>query len=497
MASSKGMIVLALLVGASTGFGIGVFCLRGGSPGQPLAPLAIPSESPSEEVKLLRQEVERLRERTAQLEKRLSEVTKQPAAAKQEPTFRSLPLSHWLLLLKDADPKCRDQGAEAIAAMGPRAQAAMPILIQLMMEDGVESAAVAKALVRVDSRHDFLRARLKDKDYRTRRNAAILLGILDTPAWPALLALNPEYKRLSDVPPFVTLHGSGTSTEEQKTWRLPEDREAIPVLIEVLADRQRFPLYVPSFRVAALGCLLGFGPEARAAVPALCPLLRDSDPQVREYTARTLGKIGPDAGAAVPLLLAALRDKEKSVAEAAAMGLGGIGSGDRSLVPQLVAGLKEGDPVIRSRFALALGETGVASRPALLALMEALKDKNVTIRAAAAEGLGGMKKATREVIDKLEEVIFDDRSDAVKEKAVAALGRFGPAAKSALPTLRKVANESRGNDSLRLTALQALGQIDPTEARPFGTTRGPILMQPPPGTPPTIITEEEKYEDDK
>ena len=56
--------------------------------------------------------------------------------------------------------------------------------------------------------------------------------------------------------------------------------------------------------------LENFGPEAKAAVPALVELLHDEDERVQENAVSTLGHIGPEAILALPVLIEHLKYKK-------------------------------------------------------------------------------------------------------------------------------------------------------------------------------------------
>ena len=81
-----------------------------------------------------------------------------------------------------------------------------------------------------------------------------------------------------------------------------------------------------SSRRAAAHALGQIGPEAKAAVPALMELLKDTDSELRWLAALALGQIGPEAKAAVPALMELLKDEEEKVYREAAEALGKIKS---------------------------------------------------------------------------------------------------------------------------------------------------------------------------
>src|SRR5205807_493093 len=87
------------------------------------------------------------------------------------------------------------------------------------------------------------------------------------------------------------------------------------------ADEPASPAQIKEW-VRGLG---GIGEDAGQAVPALLPLLKDKEEEVRARAARGLGAFGEEAKDAVADLIALLRDKDEDCRASAAKGLGGIG----------------------------------------------------------------------------------------------------------------------------------------------------------------------------
>jgi hypothetical protein len=62
-------------------------------------------------------------------------------------------------------------------------------------------------------------------------------------------------------------------------------------------------------------------PDGKPAIPVLLELLQDRDERVRFLAASVLGGIGPDAGSAVPVLTDLLKDESRAVRRIAAKAL--------------------------------------------------------------------------------------------------------------------------------------------------------------------------------
>src|SRR5262245_11249736 len=115
---------------------------------------------------------------------------------------------------------------------------------------------------------------------------------------------------------------------------------------------------------------------------------------------------------------------------------------DRAAVPALIKALTDEDAQVRSQAAAALGEIGKEARPAVPALLKALNDPAVRARAVSALGSISPERATAPAL------IEAIKNPATRASAmtVLALGRFGPAAKAAVPALiDAVKDKDRGS----------------------------------------------------
>jgi len=90
--------------------------------------------------------------------------------------------------------------------------------------------------------------------------------------------------------------------------------------------------------------------DIKAALPALIAALRDSEPNVRGWSAQAIGEIGPDAESAVPELITLLSDPDVGSRNSACIALRGIGPPAKTALPMLRNSLSDPSQDVR-RFA--------------------------------------------------------------------------------------------------------------------------------------------------
>jgi HEAT repeat protein len=167
----------------------------------------------------------------------------------------------------------------------------------------------------------------------------------------------------------------------------------------------------------------------RTAVPELLPLVRDPDPEVRQVTARALGRIR--AAAAARPLLEALAGDCSIPPRIVATAVTNIGP---AAYPALEASLREGAELERAVAAEICGLTGaVPTVPALVRLLVDDPALEVRIRSARALGLIGAPAALQPLLDAV------DGANPLPLRVVAAkaLGELG--SDEAVPVLARLA----------------------------------------------------------
>jgi HEAT repeat protein len=156
-------------------------------------------------------------------------------------------------------------------------------------------------------------------------------------------------------------------------------------------------------------------------------------------------------------------EKRREAAEA----LGKAGKEAKDAVPALVAALKDSDLFVRLFSTVSLGQIGVDPStvvPALTAVMNNPREKKEVLEAAitSLQQLGGDSVPT------LAGVAKDAKKDgSLRRRAIIALGKLGPDAKSTVPMLTelvptktKTGKPAMNRDNeLRVEAINALGEI--------------------------------------
>jgi HEAT repeat protein len=410
-----------------------------------------------------------------------------------------------LLEFLERSPRARPQICAGLAQLGPLAAEAVPnVIAGLRVGDEATRLASIEALARIASNPTacvpVLREEAKSETSSTRAAAAWALGTFGEPAAvavPELTALLSDAaapvrfaavealgrlghpakgtidgvgRCLFDADAFVrsralwTLHriadpatcdrwmAEPPVTVARVTWRgidLKDQSEGTRQSAQFQAAALRSGSLTAQFAIVRLG---------RAAVPGLVEALKDSDPNVRATAGDTLRMLGVKAREAVPALLAALvAEQDDGPIRAMVSALTAIGL-DASMIPALSAALGRG-PLSAYAAADALAGIGEASVPALL---EIAKTAGMgTEGHYAIDALGRIGPSAASAVPTLIEFLQAERS-LHRPAAAEALGRMGSAAAPALPAL--VAGVRSDREYVRTACVKALTALGPVAA---------------------------------
>jgi HEAT repeat protein len=381
-----------------------------------------------------------------------------PTLASAEPPCGEL--SRLVSVFKKPGADRRAIGVERLAQLGPRAEAALPALIEALEdEDPMVRYAVAGVLPRLVDRPcpEVVTALLKrmdaDPEASVRLAAASALANisqLDPTVIPALIDLldTPWNPRKSYI--------HGQAQDALAEIGLP----AVPAMIQAMTEPK--PLRYRG--VMCPNALARIGPAAKDAVPVLIEAMKDKTPgthEIRKSVANALEAIGPDAKEALPVLIESLNDVEGAVRHRAATAIVAIDPSNEEAVGVLIDALDEPKYGWQVPSAVALARIRPNDPLWLDALLKSAREDPspwIGLRLAALEGIGRIGPAAKDAVPMLIRSMAH-QDEQVRYWSAYALGGIGAAAKSATPVLTQVAEEDESL-SVRLMAREALASVN-------------------------------------
>jgi len=411
--------------------------------------------------------------------------------------------------LKSDDRQTRQLGAVLLAAVGPKAKAAVPALLEAAeSRDSWVCLSVARALWNIDRQTNAavrLYTRSLQSTNSSHRQVALVylrqMGTAARAARPQIqaalkdsddLVRREAEKALREVDPDL-LHSSLQGINEQIPAAVaklvqtiqsgefkdcfraletiavfgPDAKPAVPALIEVLTGpAPQLPgpfagIGLMNSRRNAAVALAEIGPEARAAAPALIGLLKEHRDHNRAIYCKALGRIGPAANEAVPVLEETLQDDNRGIRLAAAVALTRIEPQQASNAVAVLKSLQN-DPELATVWVT--DESGAAKQTSL---KDFQNPASRFFRLSASVPLWRLGLEQEPPVEGIiEELNGPYGSDHVSY--VELLGDIGPEAKAALPTLAKHLNTDQFIIGLRRAAAIAIRRIDPGEAARLG-----------------------------
>ncbi len=408
-------------------------------------------------------------------------------------------------LLDGKDEEMRPIVAHVLADMGPAAAPAVPALIRALQSDqkGLEFgdrpeilrmwAICALRRIGPPASEAIPHLRKLLTQYKNGENGDDLTGLVS-----ALDKIG-----YSPVPDLLEILRNG---EEEPGYELAllgsQAKTAVPALRELLHDKRprvrhvsaiALAMIVPSaidalpFILEPLGgedcerylddrALGNLGVGARSAIPRLIAPTGEGETEW-DYV-HILPMLDPEGAECLPTLIRALDQNVAYLNDNAAESVSLLGPMAKPAVPALSAILSRRyrDPLYnfnpRVSAARALSRIGPDARGAIPALIKAMTpmkfesdrdgaprdELDVDAAMSAAEALGAMTSDAEVVVPALIRVL---ESDGVADEAAArSLGRFGHAAREAIPALKKTAAE--GDKWPAYASIMALMRIDPS-----------------------------------
>jgi HEAT repeat protein len=358
--------------------------------------------------------------------------------------------------LAAGEPAVRWHAAKVLGTLGSAAKPAAPALEKAMGDPSLRvGMEAAYALVRVGAEPkgplDFLAKQLDNEDPEARFLGLAMLGRMGRLARDRLPAMA---ARLKDAHPFIRGYAARVLVPQAAFVR-----EAAGDLAALLADPsvdlseegkdylEARPGLRDDIRTSAARALGGMGPAARPALPALVAALKEGDAGLRQYAADALRQLGPEAKAAVPELIKGATSPNEEECLRSIATIGAVGPAAKEAVPTLLK---------------------------LMDYKNTPKDNRAVpaVRRSAAAALADI--AAAEAVGPLTTAMTADASTDVRIEATRALSRIGPAAKSALPELEKIAG-AKGDPVLKLWASLARARIAGGDLEPFLTELATLL----------------------
>lgn len=384
----------------------------------------------------------------------------------------------WAKQLRSPDAKAREEAAQKLQQLGPKAEDAVPALVGALAdkEKRVVVASV-RALRAIGPRAFPARPALiglfKKSDKAMKQEVSL-----------ALQAISQRKRRTRKPPPPIPqLLGVLEKEKDPKKYamalvQLAEHREkALPhvqKLVDGLDHKEKEVRRAASAAISVLGPKLAlpvlrknihhksarlrnnvirtiglFGPYALDAQDDLLKAATDKDPKIRRAALWALGNLGPkSAQKSLSVVKQALKDPEWLVRGAACTAYGNLMRGAKEAFPVLRELLKDQHAHVRYMALEHLLRFGPQVKPALDA---ALKDAEPEVRALALQGGASLRLFDGKVLPDLL-AATKDKTWQVRVAAVQAIGTLGSDAKSALPQLQKLMSDS--NIRVRRTVLQ-------------------------------------------
>jgi HEAT repeat protein len=372
--------------------------------------------------------------------------------------------------LRDRDAGTRQRAANAVQAMAPDPDEAVPVLLESLQhaDDAIRQWAAAY-LGDVVGQGDLsprapetlapLTALLKDPAGAVRESAANALGKIvehlprPAEALPAETAMvQGLIVSLLDVNAAVG-HASALALGKIGAARKGQGaiQEAVPVLINVLNAGRPFL----SESAAALG-QIGLTP------PLVEALMNNTDEKIRTGAANALGLVGPDLlrgdengrlGPVLSVLVQGLKDQEPHARQHSALALAELGRVAASAVPALCEALQDGDSVVPPAALSALASIGPEADLAVPALIQLLSQPPSRLRNQALDSLASIGAAA---VPALTTALGSGDPDVVQYSAMA-LQRIGRKAYQAEPALLNAF--ARSTENTRQAVADALAVI--------------------------------------
>ena len=210
-----------------------------------------------------------------------------------------------------------------------------------------------------------------------------------------------------------------------------------------------------------------FAPNSVEAVQALINQLTSSKISDARFVelANSIAKYGPQGAAAIRPLMAGLNSNEEFVRVACANAIGELGEAAVPATDLLVALITDPQVTVSTKSEVAIVLRKIGSR-AVAVLSKELASDDPMIREHVLRALAVMGPVGKAAFAGCLEIFVNPREESsVRIAAATVLGSFGIASSTAVPQL-ELATQASEEPGLRVAALLALAQVQPTAAAP-------------------------------
>ncbi len=354
---------------------------------------------------------------------------------------------------------------QALASIGPQAEAAIPVLEREMEDDlqeGTDAGNAAVALGRIGEPGVACLLKALASPAAGRRRVAIRglseAGEAARVAVPQLVAAANDEKEDKETRRYAkrALWPLGVKFQrDSQPQSAPKAAPNVPELIQGLKSSD------PDQRRSSAAALAKLNDKALPALAALIAALKDDVPAVRAVSAEALRNLRENARSAVTALIGALKDDDAVVRANAAEALGWIGPGTEDAVPHLIKAMIDADNRVRSNAARAFLTKWDGGERAIPSLLKALNDSDNTFGVPINAGYS-LKELAKQghspiVVEGLVEYL-NHPSPTGESIAIKTLKEIGPNAKSALPALeQRLKSDSAAIRGAAIAAISNIG----------------------------------------
>lgn len=384
----------------------------------------------------------------------------------------------------DTDPDVRREAVEALGNIGPAAKAAAPALVKALDDlQGTVTLHAAAALGRLGAAAvpDLITLMQNPKQRHWSIMILADIGPEASAAVPALLAVvksDAEFEVRREAMLALSVIGPGAAAAIPDLIKILEDetsparagavfalvkigaRQVIPTLAKTINDPKNKMLR----EVSAWG-LLTLEPDnpqhAAPAMPVLVNGLQHEIDVVRLECARAISRLGPVARVTAPSLIKAIEKEQNPLARREFLiALGRVNPDVREALPVIKKALTDPEPIVSYTAYYALGSLGPAVNSEVPLLLKNLEAKDERLQVVSAWALVKIAPEREGVIPQAIPLLIrglqlpDPRA---RHEVALTLGSLGSAAKSALPALRTLEQDT--DETVRKAAVEAVKKI--------------------------------------